>query len=84
MADETITVEKVRGMDFNELCEILDSKELDYSSLEDIEDIRDLVLQSLTDRNSSDVTSQSQEQVWMQINHLSSISLTSPHWSFTI
>lgn len=63
MADETITVEKVRGMDFNELCEILDSKELDYSSLEDIEDIRDLVLQSLTDRNSSDVTSQSQEQV---------------------
>lgn len=63
MADETITVEKVRGMDFNELCEILDSKDVDYSSLEDIEDIRDLVLQSLTDRNSSDVTSQSQEQV---------------------
>ena len=63
MADETITVEKVRGMDFNELCEILDSKDVDYSSLEDIEDIRDLVLQSLTDWNSSDVTSQSQEQV---------------------
>ena len=63
MADVTITVEKVRGMDFNELCEILDSKDVDYSSLEDIEDIRDLVLQSLTDRNSSDVTSQSQEQV---------------------
>ena len=63
MADVTITVEKVRGMDFNELCEILDSKDVDYTSLEDIEDIRDLVLQSLTDRNSSDVTSQSKEQV---------------------
>ena len=63
MADVTITVEKVHNMDFNELCEILDSRKVDYSSLEDIEDIRDLVLQSLTDRNSSDVTSQSQEQV---------------------
>ena len=63
MADVTITVEKVRGMDFNELCEILDSKDVDYTSLEDIEDIRDLVLQSLRDRNSSDVTSQSKEQV---------------------
>ena len=68
MADVTLTEEKVRGMDFNELCEILDSKDVDYTSLEDIEDIRDLVLQSLTDRNSSDVTSQSQEQVWMQID----------------
>ena len=63
MADVTITVDKVRGMDFNELCEILDSKDVDYTSLEDIEDIRDLVLQSLRDRNSSDVTSQSKEQV---------------------
>nr|XP_022303099.1 uncharacterized protein LOC111110781 [Crassostrea virginica] len=62
MADVTMTVEQVHSMDFNELCEILDSKDVDYTFLENIEDVRDLVIQSVTDRNSSDVTCHSQEQ----------------------
>lgn len=63
MADVTMTVEQVHSMDFNELCEILDRKDVDYTFLENIEDVRDLVIQSVTDRNSSDVTCHSQEQV---------------------
>ena len=63
MSDLTITVEQVNSMNLNELCEILDREKVDYSSLDDKEDIRDLVLQYVTDRNSWTVTSHSQEQV---------------------
>ena len=92
MGDVTMTAEQVQSMDLNELCEILDSKEVDYSSLENIEDIRDLVLQSVTDWNFSDFSSHSQEQVRYKLMSsclllcfgcLSSLALRSLTYSFT-
>ncbi|XP_062578136.1 bacterial dynamin-like protein [Saccostrea cucullata] len=44
--------EEVRGMGLNELCDQLDKMDVDYSSLEDIEEIRDLVLKSINERSS--------------------------------
>jgi ElaB/YqjD/DUF883 family membrane-anchored ribosome-binding protein len=40
-------------MDLNELCEILEDMFVDYSSLEDLDEIRDLVLKSVSEQNSS-------------------------------
>lgn len=63
MAETYDMVDRVQYMDFNELCDILDDLEVDYSALENIEDLRDLVVQTVKHRNSSDTTSESQEQV---------------------
>lgn len=63
MAASAIFTEDVRKMDLNQLCEVLETKNIDYSSLEDIEDIRDLVLQSVCYQKSSYNEETSSEQV---------------------
>lgn len=47
MADSSISPEDVWKMDIDKLCDALESKNIDYSCLEDIEEIRDLVLKSV-------------------------------------
>lgn len=47
MTSSTISSEDVWKMNINQLCDILETKGKDYSCLEDIDDIRDLVLQSV-------------------------------------
>lgn len=66
MADISVTVDQVQDMDFNELCEFLENMEVDYSSLENIEDLRDLLIQSITGQNSSNNASQTQNQVHLK------------------
>lgn len=63
MADISVTVDQVQDMDFNELCEFLENMEVDYSALENIEDLRDLLIQSITGQNSFNNPSQTQNQV---------------------
>ncbi|XP_061179749.1 uncharacterized protein LOC133188377 [Saccostrea echinata] len=51
MADCTCHEEDVRRMGLGELCDKLEEMGVDYSSLEDIEEIRDLVLKSINERS---------------------------------
>lgn len=53
MSSDTPSKEDVLGMDLNGLCEILEEMGVDYSSLEDLEEIRDLVLKSVDEQNAS-------------------------------
>lgn len=62
MADNA-SEEDVRRMCMDELCEILDRENVDYSALEDIEEIRDLVLQSIAQRESPNDEGHSQKEV---------------------
>lgn len=62
MADNACE-EDVRGMSMDELCEILDRENVDYSELEDVEEIRDLVLQSIAQRISPNNEGHSQKEV---------------------
>lgn len=62
MADNACE-EDVRGMSMDELCEILDRENVDYSELEDVEEIRDLVLQSIAQRISPNNERHSQKEV---------------------
>lgn len=62
MADNA-SEEDVRRMCMDELCEILDRENVDYSALEDIEEIRDLVLQSIAQRKSPNNEGHSQKEV---------------------
>lgn len=62
MADNACE-EDVRGMSMDELCEILDRENVDYSELEDLEEIRDLVLQSIAQRESPNDEGHSQKEV---------------------
>lgn len=63
MANVSVTEDQVQNMDFNALCDVLDDIGVDYSSLENIDDLRDLVIQSVTNQNSSDNPRQTQDQV---------------------
>lgn len=63
MAASAISPEDVWKMDLNQLCEVLETENIDYSCLEDIEDIRDLVLQSVCCQESSYNEETSSEQV---------------------
>lgn len=62
MADNACE-EDVRRMSMDELCEILDRENVDYSELEDVEEIRDLVLQSIAQRISPNNEWHSQKEV---------------------
>lgn len=62
MADNACE-EDVRRMSMDELCEILDRENVDYSELEDVEEIRDLVLQSIAQRISPNDEGHSQKEV---------------------
>lgn len=62
MADNACE-EDVRRMSMDELCEILDRENVDYSELEDVEEIRDLVLQSISQRISPNNERHSQKEV---------------------
>lgn len=62
MADNACEVD-VREMSMDELCEILDRENVDYSELEDVEEIRDLVLQSIAQRISPNNEGHSQKEV---------------------
>nr|XP_022303100.1 uncharacterized protein LOC111110782 [Crassostrea virginica]XP_022303101.1 uncharacterized protein LOC111110782 [Crassostrea virginica]XP_022303102.1 uncharacterized protein LOC111110782 [Crassostrea virginica] len=62
MANVSVTEDQVQNMDFNALCDVLDDIGVDYSSLENIDDLRDLVIQSVTNQNSSDNPRQTQDQ----------------------
>ena len=63
MADTSVTVDHVQNMDIDELCDFLNNLEVDYSSLENIEDLRDLFIQSVMNQSSSDNSSQAHNQV---------------------
>lgn len=63
MANVSVTEDQVQNMDFNALCDVLDDIGVDYSSLENIDDLRDLVIQSVTNQNSSDNPRQTKDQV---------------------
>lgn len=78
MAETYEMVDRVQYMDFNELGDILEILEVDYSALENIEDLRDLVVQTVKHRNSSDTTSQSQEQVRYNIENGKKLPIITP------
>lgn len=63
MASSSISREDVGKMDIDQLCNILEAENIDYSCLEDIEEIRDLVLQSVCHQESSSNEYILQEQV---------------------
>lgn len=63
MASSSISREDVGKMDIDQLCDILEAENIDYSCLEDIEEIRDLVLQSVFHQESSSNEYILQEQV---------------------
>lgn len=66
MADNA-SEEDVRRMCMDELCEILDRENVDYSALEDIEEIRDLVLQSIAQRESPNNEGHSQKEATIDV-----------------
>lgn len=66
MADNACE-EDVRGMSMDELCEILDRENVDYSELEDLEEIRDLVLQSIAQRESPNDEGHSQKEATIDV-----------------
>ena len=78
MAETYEMVDRVQYMDFNELCDILDDLKVDYSALENTEDLRELVVQTVKHRNSSDTTSQSQEQVRYNIENGKKLPIITP------
>lgn len=67
MAASTISREDVFQMDFNQLCDTLETNNIDYSCLEDIEDIRDLVLQSVCCLESSNKEETSREPAAIEV-----------------
>uniref|UniRef100_K1QJ91 Serine/threonine-protein kinase atg1 n=1 Tax=Magallana gigas TaxID=29159 RepID=K1QJ91_MAGGI len=66
MADNACE-EDVRRMSMDELCEILDRENVDYSELEDVEEIRDLVLQSIAQRISPNNERHSQKEATIDV-----------------
>lgn len=63
MTSSAISSEDVWKMDIDQLCDILETENIDYACLEDIEEIRDLVLQSVCCQQSSHNEETSLEQV---------------------
>lgn len=63
MAASAISPEDVMKMNLDQLCDVLDTENIDYSCLEDIEEIRDLVLQSICRQKPSNNEETSPEQV---------------------
>lgn len=63
MASSSISRKDVEKMNLDQLCEILETKNIDYSCLGDIEEIRDLVLQSICHQELSTNEDILQEQV---------------------
>lgn len=67
MASSAISIEDVRKMGIDELCDILETENIEYSCLEDIEEIRDLVLQSVCCQQSSKTEETSLEQATSEV-----------------
>lgn len=67
MASSAISSKDVVEMGIDQLCDILETENIDYSCLEDIEEIRDLVLQSVCCQQSSKTEETSLEQVTSEI-----------------
>lgn len=63
MAASAISPEDVMKMNLDQLCDALETENIDYSCLEDIEEIRDLVLQSICRQEPSNNEETSPEQV---------------------
>lgn len=63
MASSAISSKDVVEMGIDQLCDILETENIDYSCLEDIEEIRDLVLQSISRQEPSNNEETSSEQV---------------------
>lgn len=63
MTSSAISSEDVWKMDIDQLCDILETENIDYACLEDIEEIRGLVLQSVCCQQSSHNEETSLEQV---------------------
>lgn len=63
MAASAISPEDVMKMNLDQLCDVLETDNIDYSCLEDIEEIRDLVLQSICRQKPSNNEETSPEQV---------------------
>lgn len=68
MASSEISSKDVGEMGIDQLCDILETENIDYSCLEDIEEIRDLVLQFLCCQQSSKNEEKSLEQVYIYWN----------------
>lgn len=63
MAASVISPEGVMKMNLDQLCDVLETENIDYSCLEDIEEIRDLVLQTICCQEPSNNEETSLEQV---------------------
>lgn len=67
MAASVISPEGVMKMNLDQLCDVLETENIDYSCLEDIEEIRDLVLQTICCQEPSNNEETSPEQATSEV-----------------